>query len=121
MRAAQISTLDGPRAIQVVDVPEPEAGDKVLIEVHAAGVTYPEVLQTRGAYQLKPDLPFVPGAEVAGVVRTAPEGAGVTAGQRVAAFPGLGGYAEVVAVPPAVGSTTVTASASRPGPAVLVT
>lgn len=102
MRAAQISTLDGPRAIQVVDVPEPEAGDKVLIEVHAAGVTYPEVLQSRGEYQMKPQLPFVPGSEVAGVVRSAPEGSGIAAGQRVAAFPSLGGFAEVVAAPPAM-------------------
>ncbi len=102
MRAAQISTLDGPRAIQVVDVPEPEAGDKVLIEVHAAGVTYPEVLQSRGEYQMKPQLPFVPGSEVAGVVRSAPEGSGFTAGQRVAAFPSLGGFAEVVAAAPSL-------------------
>lgn len=102
MRAAQISTLDGPQAIKVVDVPEPEAGDKVLIEVHAAGVTYPEVLQSRGEYQLKPQLPFVPGSEVAGVVRSAPEGSGVSAGQRVAAFPSLGGFAELVAAAPAM-------------------
>ena len=44
--------------------------------MHAAGVAFPEVLQTRGLYQIKPDLPFVPGSEVAGVVRTAPEGRG---------------------------------------------
>jgi NADPH:quinone reductase len=102
VRAAQISTLDGPRAIQVVDVPEPEAGDKVLIDVHVAGVTYPEVLQSRGEYQLKPPLPFTPGSEVAGVVRSAPEGSGFTAGQRVAAFPSLGGFAEVVAAAPSL-------------------
>jgi len=100
VRAAQITTLDGPRAIQVVDVPEPEAGDKVLIDVHAAGVTYPEVLQSRGEYQLKPQLPFIPGSEVAGVVRSAPGDSGFTAGQRVAAFPSLGGFAEVVAAAP---------------------
>ena len=41
----------------------------MLIEVRAAGVSFPELLQTRGQYQLKPDLPFVPGSEVAGVVR----------------------------------------------------
>jgi len=102
VRAAQISTLDGPRAIQVVDVPEPEAGDKVLIDVHVAGVTYPEVLQSRGEYQMKPPLPFTPGSEVAGVVRSAPEGSGFTAGQRVAAFPSLGGFAEVVAAAPSL-------------------
>lgn len=101
MRAVQITTLDGPTALQVVDVDEPATGPGVVVvDVHVAGVTYPEVLQSRGQYQLKPDLPFVPGSEVAGVVRSAPEGSGFTAGQRVAAFPGLGGFAEVAAAPP---------------------
>ncbi len=100
MRAVQITRLDGPTAIEVVDVPEPEAGPgTVLVDVHAAGVTFPEVLQSRGEYQLKPDLPFVPGSEVAGTVRSAPEGSSLQAGQRVVAFPGLGGFAEVAAVP----------------------
>jgi NADPH2:quinone reductase len=100
MRAAQITTLDGPSAVQVVEVDEPPADEHVLIDVHAAGVAFPEVLQTRGLYQIKPELPFVPGSEVAGVVRAAPEGAAVRAGDRVVAFPGLGGFAEVVAVSP---------------------
>ena len=102
MRAVQITSLDGPSAVRLVEVPEPVAGpDQVLIDVHVAGVTFPEVLQSRGAYQLKPELPFIPGSEVAGVVRH--DAAGFTAGQRVAAFPGLGGFAEVaVAMPQAV-------------------
>ena len=101
MRAVQITRLDGPTALEVVDVPEPEpAPGTVLVDVHAAGVAFPEVLQTRGLYQVRPDLPFVPGSEVAGVVRTAPAGAAVRPGDRVAAFPGLGGFAEVVAVDP---------------------
>jgi NADPH2:quinone reductase len=100
MRAAQVASLDGPSAVTVVEVDEPAAGDRVLVDVHAAGVAFPEVLQTRGRYQIKPDLPFVPGSEVAGVVRVAPDGAGVRPGDRVAAFPGLGGFAEVVAVDP---------------------
>ena len=69
--------------------PEPGAtDDQVLIGVHTAGVAFPEVLQSRGLYQLKPELPFVPGAEVAGVVRSAPDGARSGPGDRVAAFPG---------------------------------
>ena len=100
MRAVQITRLDGPTALEVVDVPEPQAGPgTVLVDVHVAGVTFPEVLQSRGEYQLKPELPFVPGSEVAGTVRSAPDGSALTTGQRVAAFPGLGAYAEVVAVP----------------------
>ena len=106
MRAVQITDLTGPdSALALVDVPEPEAshpltpGSGVVIEVRCAGVSFPEVLQTRGEYQLKPPLPFVPGSEVAGVVRSAPEGAGVQPGDRVAAFCMLGGFAEVAVAP----------------------
>ena len=74
-------------------------GSGVVVDVHAAGVSFPEVLQTRGEYQLKPPLPFVPGSEVAGIVRSAPEGAGVSEGDRVAAFCALGGFAEGAVAP----------------------
>jgi NADPH2:quinone reductase len=74
-------------------------GRGVVVDVHAAGVSFPEVLQTRGEYQLKPPLPFVPGSEVAGIVRSAPEGAAVAAGDRVAACCMLGGMAEVAVAP----------------------
>lgn len=100
MRAIQIPRLDGPRAAELVEIDEPEAGDGVLIDVHAAGVAFPDALQTRGLYQHRPELPYVPGAELAGVVRSAPAGAHVVAGDRVAALTMLtGAMAEVVAVP----------------------
>ena len=106
MRAIQITNLNGPdEALQMVDVPEPgpshmtAPGSGVLVEVHAAGVSFPEVLQTRGQYQFKPDLPFVPGSEVGGVVRSAPDGAAVKPGDRVAAFVFLGAFAEVAVAP----------------------
>jgi len=95
MKAVQITTLDGPEALEIVDLPEPVAGDdQVLIRVRAAGVAFPEVLQSRGQYQIKPPLPFVPGAEVAGEVVTAPAGSGFAPGDRVTALPLLGGFAE---------------------------
>jgi NADPH:quinone reductase len=101
MRAVQITRLDGPSAVELVEVPEPTAGpEQLLVDVHVSGVTFPEVLQSRGEYQIKPDLPFIPGSEVAGVVRSAPEGSGFAAGDRVIAFPGLGGFAETVAASP---------------------
>ena len=82
-------------------MPDPVPTDgQVLVEVHAAGVTFPDVLLTRGQYQLKPDPPFTPGSEVAGVVRSAPEGAHVRPGDRVAAFPAFGGFAELAVVDP---------------------
>lgn len=105
MLAVQISELSGPDGVRVVDVPEPEPvhmltpGEGVLIDVAAAGVSFPEVLQTRGLYQLKPDLPFVPGAEVAGTVIQAPASSGLQAGDRVMAFTGLGGMAERAVAP----------------------
>ncbi|MBA4085336.1 MAG: NADPH:quinone oxidoreductase [Kytococcus sp.] len=94
MRAVHISSLDGPEAVELVDVPEPGDPGLVTIDVKAAGVAFPELLQTRGLYQVKPDLPFVPGAEVAGVVVAAPEGSGLSVGDRVAALTLLGGFAE---------------------------
>src|SRR5947208_3561710 len=106
MRAIQITELTGPdSALQLVDIPEPEAshmltpGRGVVVDVHAAGVSFPEVLQTRGEYQVKPPLPFVPGSEVGGVVRAASDGAGVRPGDRVAAFCMLGGFAEQAVAP----------------------
>lgn len=86
--------------MEVVEVDEPSGDDAVLIDVHAAGVAFPDALLTRGLYQYKPDLPFSPGAEVAGVVRSAPAGASVAAGDRVLGLTMLsGGMAEVVALP----------------------
>jgi NADPH2:quinone reductase len=111
MKAVQITELTGPdSALSLVDLPEPEPthmlspGAGVLIDVHCAGVAFPELLQTRGQYQIKPPLPFVPGSEVAGVVRNAPPGGGgpsdLKAGDRVAAFCALGGFAETAVAPP---------------------
>jgi NADPH:quinone reductase len=109
MRAIQITDLSGPAsALALVDAPEPQEppahmltpGEGVLIDVHAAGVSFPEVLQTRGEYQLKPPLPFIPGSEVAGIVRSASPGAGVAVGERVAAFCALGAFAEQAVAPP---------------------
>ena len=98
MRAVQVVRLDGPDAVEVGEVDEPTAGpDQVLIDVEAAGVVFPDLLLTRGEYQMKPELPFVAGSEVAGTVRTAPEGSGFSPGDRVAAMPVLGGFAPVVA------------------------
>src|SRR5215211_6873544 len=106
MRALQITELSGPRsALSVADLPEPEPshpltpGAGVVIDVHAAGVAFPEVLQTRGEYQYKPDLPFVPGTDIGGVVRSAPDGSGLAAGDRVAACCMSGGFAEVAVAP----------------------
>jgi NADPH:quinone reductase len=106
MRAMQITELTGPAsALKLAELPDPELshmmtpGKGVLVEVKAAGVAFPEVLQTRGEYQYKPPLPFVPGAEVSGIVREASDGAQVRPGDRVAAMVTVGGFAELAVAP----------------------
>lgn len=100
MRALQLEAYDGPSALRAVELDEPVAspGD-VLVDVEAIGINFPDLLATQGLYQHRPDPPFVPGCEVAGVVRAAPDASPWMAGDRVAAFVWDGGYAETVRVP----------------------
>ena len=85
---------------KVEEVAEPELLDgQVLIDVKAAGVSFPEVLIVQGLYQFKPPFPFIPGGEVAGVISKV--GTGVEnfkEGDRVIAMTGTSGMAEKVAV-----------------------
>src|SRR5207237_1281934 len=98
--ALQVRELTGPESLVLVDdAPEPDRGDGILIDVHAAGVAFPDVLLTRGLYQLKPDPPFIPGSEVAGTVAEAAADAGFAPGDRVMAFT-FGGFAERAASNP---------------------
>jgi NADPH:quinone reductase len=101
MRAVRCHELIGPQGLRVDEVPDPVAGaGHVLIDVQAAGVNFPDVLLTRGKYQFKPQMPFSPGGEVAGVVRAV--GAGVQSlapGDRVAATVIHGAFAERLVVP----------------------
>src|SRR5919198_5868557 len=98
MRALLLSEFTGPDGVALAEVPAPTAdgadGRTVLIEVHAAGVSFADMLITQGLYQLKPSLPFIPGLEVAGVVHHAPGESGYAAGDRVAAFMFGGAFAE---------------------------
>jgi NADPH2:quinone reductase len=101
MRAAVLEALVGPDAVRIADdVPEPVGehpmgvGGRLLVEVHAAGVSFPDLLRSRGEYQMRPELPFAIGAEVAGVVVEAPEGSPFAVGDRVAALTHWGGVAE---------------------------
>ena len=102
MRAVQVTQTDGPSSISVQEVPEPTAdgpfGPQVLVETHAVGISFPDLLLSRGEYQLKPELPFTLGVDFAGVVRSAPDGSGFSAGDRVACVLGQGGAADVVAL-----------------------
>lgn len=97
MKALVVSALSPDLSgTALIDVPEPQvAPGKVLIEVKAAALNFPDLLMTRGEYQLKPPLPFSPGMEIAGEVI---EGDGFEPGEAVVAGTRLGGFAERVLV-----------------------
>ena len=77
MRAVRVETLEGPDALVYSEFPEPQPSlSQVLIEVHAAPVVLPDLLLTQGLYQMRPELPFVPGGVVGGLVISAPPGSG---------------------------------------------
>lgn len=101
---ALISTKVGPpESLELAELPDPVAGEgEVVLAVKAAGVNFPDALIIEDKYQFKPERPFAPGGEVAGVVESL--GAGVThlkVGQRVIGSTGWGGYAEKIKLPAA--------------------
>ena len=98
MRAVQVVTTTGPADVVVRDVPDPAPGpDDVLVEVHRVGVSFPDLLLSKGEYQMKPDLPFTLGVDFAGTVVSGP--AGYEPGQRVAGVGGWGGAGELASNP----------------------
>ncbi|MFA4937966.1 NADPH:quinone oxidoreductase family protein [Brevundimonas sp.] len=100
MRAVLSKAAGGPETLVVEDMldPTPKAGE-VIIEVKAVGINYPDTLIIEDKYQFRPERPFSPGAEVAGVVEAVGEGVkGVFKGDRVIAVPGWGGLVERLAV-----------------------
>ena len=102
MKACVVQELSGPSGMSYTDVPDVTPGpEDVVIDVRAAGVCFPDLLLSKGEYQLKVPPPFIPGMEVAGVVAAAPDGSGLTVGERVSSSALLGGYAQQVAVPAA--------------------
>jgi NADPH:quinone reductase len=89
MRAVVLRETGGPDRLELTEVPDPEPGDgEVVVRVRAAGINFADVLVRQGRYPQPPQLPTVPGSEVAGEVD----------GRRVMALPRGGGYAEAVAV-----------------------
>jgi len=101
MKALVAQELSGPSGLAYTDVDDPVANDDVVIvDVGAAGVSFPDLLLLRGEYQLRLDPPFIPGMEAAGVVRWAPYESEFTPGQRVTALTMLNAWAEQVAVSP---------------------
>jgi len=112
MKAVRCHAFGPPESLVVEELPalHPQAGE-VLLDVNAAAVNYPDVLIIQGKYQMKPELPFTPGTEIAGRVSALGEGVtNLKVGDRVIAFVGLGGFAEqaiaaaqrVIPLPPGI-------------------
>ncbi len=105
MRALLCRSMDGIGSLEVAEVASPTLGSgQARIGVRASGVNFPDILMVQGKYQVKPELPFIPGLEVAGVVlECAPGVEHVRPGDRVLAFARRGGgHAEEVVVPGAI-------------------
>lgn len=98
MKAVLCKTYGPPENLTLEEIEDPRPTDGgVLIDVHAAGLNFPDTLQIAGKYQFQPPFPFTPGSEVAGIV--AEVGDRVTdikPGDRVMAMPGIGGMAQRV-------------------------
>ena len=94
MFAHRIAAFTGPDDVVWTEVADPSGG--VVVDVAAAGVSFADLLQTRGAYQMRVALPYTPGMDAAGVVRS---GAGFSPGQRVAVLVPHGCWQEVISAP----------------------
>ena len=97
MRALVCETLGPVNSHRVQEIPDPVPGKRqVAVRVHACGVNFADTLIVQGKYQERPELPFVPGSEVAGEVIALGEGVkGIALGQRVMALTSVGGFAEI--------------------------
>ena len=91
----------GPETLEIGELPDPVASTgEVLVRIRACSLNYPDALMIEDKYQFKPERPYAPGCEVAGVIETVGSGVtGFTVGDRVCAMIGHGGLAEQVAVP----------------------
>lgn len=100
MKALLCTEFGPPERLAVRELPSPRPSPgQVVIDVKASSVNFPDALMVQGQYQVKPPLPFSPGADFSGVVKEV--GTGVTrfaAGDDVIAFAGSGGFAEECAV-----------------------
>ncbi|MCP3721635.1 NADPH:quinone oxidoreductase family protein [Paraburkholderia sp. CNPSo 3272] len=95
MRAIRCNQYGPPDSLTLEDSPDLVPGPgQVVIDVKAAAVNFPDVLIIENKYQMKPPLPFTPGAELAGVVRTVGEGVKLAPGTRVVAYVGTDAFAE---------------------------
>jgi NADPH:quinone reductase len=101
MRAAQITSTDHADGVQVTEVEEPGEGVELVIDVRAAGVGFPDLLMSRGEFQVRREAPFTLGWEASGVVSQSATGSAFAVGDRVVSM-ALGAYAQRVAAQPSL-------------------
>lgn len=103
MKAALCKRLDGPEGLEIAEIAVPEPGPReALVAVKAAALNFFDTLITRGKYQARPELPFSPSAEIAGIVEALGPGVeDLRVGDRVMAYLGWGGAREKVVAPAA--------------------
>jgi NADPH:quinone reductase len=101
MQAVMCQSYGPPEGLVIKEIPDPQIkADEVLIDVHAAGVNFPDKLIIENKYQVCPELPFVPGSEAAGTVQDiGKDVTGIQPGDRVVGFKPWGAFAEKMAVP----------------------
>jgi NADPH2:quinone reductase len=101
MKAVVCEAWGLPESLKVQELQDPQPGPgQVVIDVQAAGVNFPDVLIVQGKYQFKPELPFVPGSEVAGVIRSVADNVTTfKVGDKVIAFTSTGGFGQQLLAP----------------------
>lgn len=104
MKAALVKAYGPPESLVIEDIPSPTPGPtEVKLRVRACGVNFPDVLMIAGKYQFKPEMPFSPGAEMAGeIIEVGADVKHLEVGMRVLCMTGHGGMAEEVCVPASV-------------------
>ncbi|MBK52540.1 MAG: NADPH:quinone oxidoreductase [Gammaproteobacteria bacterium] len=102
MKAVICKCYGSPENLVLEDIPDLEPGEnEAVVEVHAASLNFPDGLQIQGKYQFQPPLPFTPGSEVGGVIKSVgAKFSALAVGDRVMAIPGIGGLAEQVLAKP---------------------
>ena len=97
MRAVVCTELGSPDKLGIQEIYLPEINDdQVLIDVEAAGVNFPDALLVQGKHQVVIDPPFIPGNEIAGIVKKAGENVDTDVGTKVIGLPDIGGFAEEI-------------------------
>ncbi|NMM49943.1 NADPH:quinone oxidoreductase family protein [Marinigracilibium pacificum] len=102
MKAIRCNSFGPPSTLKFEEISDPESPseNEVLIEIKACGVNFPDTLIIQGLYQVKPELPFIPGSDIAGVVLEKGENVNhLEVGDRIFGFTQTGGFAERIVIP----------------------